>query len=209
MRGQAGWAEGGDKKEIGLNGGLQCHCEVNHHLLQVICSLFSGHGKFLESVCNKNRTHHRVSKPMSCRREQARPAQRFQPSAFLFLVLSQGYSKGKIHFQVWKHFLTLLCGKKAAFSSFIFFCPSKLNFRSTHKTGKKAHWCIVLMMTLFSDILSSLWVLLLLFYSCKKIIFNDKYSVLPSAQCWRIKGNRENSISLFCLSLFLGISVQI
>lgn len=96
------------------------------------------------------------------------------------------------------------------FFSFIFyFCPSKLNFKSTHKTGKKAHWCIVLMMTLFSDILGSLWVLLLLFYSCKKIIFNDRYSVLPSAQCWRIKGNKENSILSLPFSLYQCSNIRI
>jgi hypothetical protein len=112
----AGWAECGDKEEIGLNSRPQCHCEVNHHLLHIIYSPFGGYRKFLELACNKDRTHPWVSKTVrhsaGCRGKQARTEQRFQPSTFLFVFLSKNYSRGKIHFQVRKHFRTLLHGEK-------------------------------------------------------------------------------------------------
>lgn len=103
-RAWAAGAECDDKEEIVLlNSGPECHCGVNHHLLQIICSLFSDHEKFLELVCSKDKTHRQMSQPIrnSATRGKPRPApaQDFQSYTFLLPFLSKDEIRGRFIFR--------------------------------------------------------------------------------------------------------------
>lgn len=110
----AGWAECGDKEEIGLNSRAQCHCEANHHLLHIIYSLFGGHGKFLESVWCKDRTHNWVSKTVRHSAVENSPGlnRGFSPLRFYSFFSPRATAGGRFIFRCENIFLTLLHGAK-------------------------------------------------------------------------------------------------
>lgn len=88
------------------------------------------------------------------------------------------------------------------------FCPPKLNFRPAHKTGRKFHCLILLVMTLFSDMTGTFWVLLL-FYFHKRNSF--PWQILSSSLGKMLEDKKKEGklCFLLCFAFVLDISVQI